>query len=84
MHCWRLRGASDMYWRRLVGIVMMVIFLPVNAAFFLLVIEAFGISTGRPDWFIGLLFLILFCCGGVLAFMPKISLLKLFQRGDQP
>ncbi|MAE36437.1 MAG: hypothetical protein VXY31_03405 [Candidatus Thermoplasmatota archaeon] len=73
-----------MMWRRKIGIAMMVVFLPVNAPLFVLAVEALGWNTGQPDWLVGLSFLALFCMGGVLAFMPRISIFRLFQSGDQP
>ncbi|MBE39190.1 MAG: hypothetical protein CMB07_04270 [Euryarchaeota archaeon] len=72
-----------MMWRRKIGIAMMVFFLPVNAPLFILATEALGWNMDQPDWLIGLSFLILFCVGGVLAFMPRISIFRLFQSGDQ-
>ena len=70
-------------WRRKIGIAMMVFFLPVNAPLFILATEALGRNKDQPDWLIGLSILILFCVGGVLAFMPRISIFRLFQSGDQ-
>ena len=79
-----LEALSDMMWRRRIGIAMMVFFLPVNAPLFILATEALEWNVDQPDWLIGLSFLILFFVGGVLAFMPRISIFRLFQSGDQP
>lgn len=73
-----------MYWRRRIGIAMLVVFLPVNAPLFLLAVEAMDITINSPDWLVGLSFLFLFIIGGILAFMPKISLMRLFQDGTHP
>ena len=78
-----VEGSRSMMWRRRIGIAMMVFFLPVNAPLFILAAEAAGRSLGQPDWFVGLSFLGLFCIGGVLAFMPRISIFQLLQDGDQ-
>ena len=71
-------------WRRKIGIAMMVFFLPVNASLFILATESLGWNLDQPDWLVGLSFLILFSVGGILAFMPRISIFRLFQSGDQP
>jgi len=63
---------------------MLVVFLPVNAPLFLLAVEAMDITINSPDWLVGLSFLFLFIIGGILAFMPKISLMRLFQDGTHP
>ena len=72
-----------MMWRRRIGIAMMVFFLPVNAPLFILATEALGWNVTLPDWFVGMSFLGLFCTGGILAFMPRVSIFRLFQPGDQ-
>ena len=56
---------------------MLVVFLPVNAPLFLLAVEAMDITINSPDWFVGLSFFIFFIIGGILAFMPRISLPRL-------
>ncbi|MEK9865414.1 MAG: hypothetical protein ACPF9I_06745 [Candidatus Thalassarchaeaceae archaeon] len=84
MHRLVLASTGQMYWRRRIGFAMLVIFLPVNAPLFLLALEAMDMGVSRPDWFVGLSFLILFSVGGILAFMPRISLWRLFHDGSQP
>ena len=84
MHLLVLGSMRQMYWRRRIGIAMLVVFLPVNAPLFLLAVEAMDITINSPDWFVGLSFLSLFIIGGILAFMPRISLMRLFQDGTHP
>ena len=84
MHLLVLGSTGHMYWRRRIGIAMLVVFLPVNAPLFLLAVEAMDITINSPDWFVGLSFLSLFIIGGILAFMPRISLMRLFQDGTHP